>query len=305
MESLSSPVYSAGSAWLTLQALRDVNRPEEEEGWKAFASSRDIAWKTGTSFGFRDAWAVGVTDGHTVGVWVGRPDGTPNPGFFGANVAAPLLVDIFAALPEANAPAVRKTPASVTQARVCWPLGTRHGDETAPYCHVTRTAWLLDGVAPPTFADRLRSGEPRYSYLVEQRTGLRAAADCARGPVQQVAAARWPAALEPWLENALRHPVLPPAWSPGCRDRDRPEAGIKIGGVADGEILHRAQNATPLLRLQVRGQQGEVNWAVNGKLVARTAAATPYVHAFKEPGGYDITAFDDHGRYDRLRVSVR
>ncbi|WP_262358956.1 hypothetical protein, partial [Bordetella pertussis] len=67
---------------------------------------RQLAWKTGTSFGFRDAWAVGVTDRYTIGAWVGRPDGTPNPGFFGANVAAPLLQDIVAALP-AGAPVPR------------------------------------------------------------------------------------------------------------------------------------------------------------------------------------------------------
>ena len=88
-------------------------------------SSTRIAWKTGTSFGFRDAWALGVTDRYTIGVWMGRPDGTPNPGHFGANSAAPLLKDLAAALPEFGPQqlAPRHIPASVKPHAICWPLG--------------------------------------------------------------------------------------------------------------------------------------------------------------------------------------
>jgi penicillin-binding protein 1C len=91
--------YSAGAAWLTLDALRDVNRPEEEEGWQAFASSREIAWKTGTSFGFRDAWSVGMTIDYLVGVWVGNADGEGRPGLTGVSAAAPLMFEVFRMLP--------------------------------------------------------------------------------------------------------------------------------------------------------------------------------------------------------------
>jgi penicillin-binding protein 1C len=102
MESPVAPAYSAGSAWLTLQALRDVNRPEEEEGWKAFASSRDIAWKTGTSFGFRDAWSVGMTADYLVGVWVGNAGGEGRPGLTGVSAAAPLMFEVFRVLPASS-----------------------------------------------------------------------------------------------------------------------------------------------------------------------------------------------------------
>jgi penicillin-binding protein 1C len=100
---MESPwVYSAGSAWLTLDALRDVNRPEEEEGWQAFASSREIAWKTGTSFGFRDAWSVGMTADYLVGVWVGNADGEGRPGLTGVSAAAPLMFEVFRLLPASS-----------------------------------------------------------------------------------------------------------------------------------------------------------------------------------------------------------
>lgn len=86
-----------GAAWLTLSALTEVNRPEEID-WKSIPSMQTIAWKTGTSYGFRDAWAVGVTPRYTVGVWVGNATGEGKPGLVGAQTAGPVLFDIFSYL---------------------------------------------------------------------------------------------------------------------------------------------------------------------------------------------------------------
>ncbi|MBV6652689.1 MAG: hypothetical protein KI786_02980, partial [Mameliella sp.] len=90
---------SAGAAWLTFQAMQKLERPASEGGWKVFESSRQIAWKTGTSFGFRDAWAIGVTPGFAVGIWVGNADGEGRPGLVGVKAAAPILFDLFKLLP--------------------------------------------------------------------------------------------------------------------------------------------------------------------------------------------------------------
>lgn len=94
----SSPI-SAGALWQTFEIMKEVYRPGEESGWKYFHSSRKVAWKTGTSIGFRDAWAVGVTPSHVVGVWVGNADGEGRPGLTGSEAAAPILFDVFSALP--------------------------------------------------------------------------------------------------------------------------------------------------------------------------------------------------------------
>jgi penicillin-binding protein 1C len=82
------------AAWLTLNALLEAQRPAEEAHWKSFASSRNIAWKTGTSWGFRDAWAVGSTSRYTVAVWVGNASGEGRPGLTGATAAAPLMFEL-------------------------------------------------------------------------------------------------------------------------------------------------------------------------------------------------------------------
>ena len=97
-ELVESSYLSAASIWQTFDVLKEVYRPGEETGWRYFNSSKKIAWKTGTSFGFRDGWAVGVNPDYAVGVWVGNADGEGRPGLVGTETAAPILFDIFSSL---------------------------------------------------------------------------------------------------------------------------------------------------------------------------------------------------------------
>lgn len=90
---------SAAAVYQAFQELTEVYRPGEETGWRYFNNSRAIAWKTGTSFGFRDAWAVGVTPEYVVGVWVGNADGEGRPGLTGTDAASPLMFSLFSQLP--------------------------------------------------------------------------------------------------------------------------------------------------------------------------------------------------------------
>ena len=92
-------VLSAASIWFTYQSMSEVNRPEEEADWQQFQSMKKIAWKTGTSWGGRDAWAIGTTPRYVVGVWVGNASGEGRPNLTGVGNAAPVLFDIFSMLP--------------------------------------------------------------------------------------------------------------------------------------------------------------------------------------------------------------
>lgn len=95
-------IVGAGSIYLTYKAMIEVNRPEGGESWKFYDSSLPIAWKTGTSFGNRDAWAIGTTQKYVVGVWVGNATGEGRPELTGVSSAAPILFDIFSGLPRSN-----------------------------------------------------------------------------------------------------------------------------------------------------------------------------------------------------------
>lgn len=93
------PFLSAASIWFAFEAMSALNRPEEEADWQQFGSMKQVAWKTGTSYGGRDAWAIGTTPRYTVGVWVGNASGEGRPGLTGVGNAAPVLFDLFSLLP--------------------------------------------------------------------------------------------------------------------------------------------------------------------------------------------------------------
>ena len=98
-ESYQKTILGAGSIFLTYNAMKEVNRPEGDEAWKFYDSSLELAWKTGTSFGNRDAWAIGTNSRYVVGVWVGNANGEGRPDLTGVGSAAPILFDVFNLLP--------------------------------------------------------------------------------------------------------------------------------------------------------------------------------------------------------------
>jgi penicillin-binding protein 1C len=200
------PPLSASSIWLTYEALRKVSRPEGEAGWQYFSSSRNIAWKTGTSFGFRDAWAVGTTPGYVIGVWAGNADGEGRPGLTGITAAAPLLFDLAGIM---NQGEWFSPPAEeMTTIKVCKASGFRAGagceeteeinvclkglrSEICPYhrtvhldssrtkqvnadCvspeEIRNVSWF---VLPPAMEYFYRQKHPEYKALPPYRTGCR------------------------------------------------------------------------------------------------------------------------------------
>ena len=93
------PTVDAASIYFSFKAMQEVMRPGDEGLWELFGSSRRIAWKTGTSFGFRDGWSIGVTPDYVVAVWAGNTDGEGRPDLVGIKTAAPVMFDIFRLLP--------------------------------------------------------------------------------------------------------------------------------------------------------------------------------------------------------------
>jgi penicillin-binding protein 1C len=122
-----SPKIGAGALWYTLEALTTVNRPWGEIGWDFFASTHKVAWKTGTSIGSRDAWAIGVTPEYTVGVWVGNSSGEGRPGLTGVTHAAPVMFEIIKSLKTKNW--FRQPTLDMQKISVCKQSGFRATDK--------------------------------------------------------------------------------------------------------------------------------------------------------------------------------
>ncbi|WP_343795149.1 penicillin-binding protein 1C [Gaetbulibacter jejuensis] len=129
-------LFDAGSIYLTYESLKEVNRPEGDENWEFFDGSKQIAWKTGTSFGFRDAWAIGTTTDYVVGVWVGNADGEGRPGLVGVQAAAPILFDVFDVLP--NSPWFAKPFDEMQEVTIC----KKSGHRASPNCDDTENKFI-------------------------------------------------------------------------------------------------------------------------------------------------------------------
>jgi penicillin-binding protein 1C len=114
----------AAATWLAFEAMAEVARPELDASWKRLSGGRKIAWKTGTSFGYRDGWAIGITPDYVVGVWAGNADGEGRAGLTGLSSAAPLLFDVFGILPQ-RSPWFREPVQEMKQVKVCEQSGYR------------------------------------------------------------------------------------------------------------------------------------------------------------------------------------
>lgn len=129
-------LFQPGAVWQTFDAIKEVNRPEEID-WRIIPSMQTVAWKTGTSYGFRDAWAVGVTARFVVGVWVGNATGEGKPGLVGARTAGPVMFDIFNMLPSSKWFDIPYS--EFIEAEVC----KRSGHLKGRFCEETDTIFVL------------------------------------------------------------------------------------------------------------------------------------------------------------------
>jgi penicillin-binding protein 1C len=303
-------ILSDGAAWIVRDILEANPRPGYAPGTFDPGSRPRVAWKTGTSYGFRDAWAVGATRAYTVAVWIGRPDGTPLPGQYGAVTALPLMFQIVDSLPRsAVAAAPAPPPSSVTQSEVCWPLGLAFDAARTDLCHQKRTAWVLDGVIPPTLPERdATSWSAGLVHLrIDDASGARLGAGCVKERMHETDVARWPALAYPWLSRELRRRASLPPLAPGCAD-DGLDASqpIRIEGLADNAAIARAPNSDKpaSVRLRALGVGGDVLWLVNGRLEGQTHGAQAFEHAFGETGLQSVTALSTAGGYAQLQLRV-
>lgn len=303
-------ILSDGAAWIVRDILEANPRPGYSPGTFDPGTRPRVAWKTGTSYGFRDAWAVGATRTYTVAVWIGRPDGTPLPGQYGAVTALPLMFQIVDSLPRgAVAATPQPPPASVTEAEVCWPLGLAFDPSRADLCHQKHTAWILDGVIPPTLPERDATSWSAglVRLRVDADSGARLSATCSRQKVREADIARWPALAYPWLPRELRRRASLPPLASGCAD-DGLDANqpLRIDGLAEGAAIARAPNGDKPagVRLRALGAAGDVLWLVNGKLEGVTRGAQPFEYAFAETGAQIVTALTSAGAYAQLRLRV-
>ncbi|TXH76271.1 MAG: penicillin-binding protein 1C [Lysobacteraceae bacterium] len=307
---LDRRLLSAGAAWIVREILESNPRPGESEQYDRGQRPR-VAWKTGTSYGFRDAWAIGGTRRYTVGVWVGRPDGRPLPGQYGAITALPLMFEVIDTLPRARGDVLSPPPpANVTQAEICWPLGIAAQSQSPTLCQRRMQAWILDEAIPPTFAERGARlwNAGRDMFEVDIDSGVRVSAACSLPHrTRKAEIARWPALASPWLSADTRKASTLPALAEDCMadGRDAVEE-LRIDGLNNGAVLTRPPGSVHAVRLSLRalGTESAVQWLLDGRWIGESVARKPMIRDFSEPGTHTLTALADSGAWTTLRFRV-
>ena len=303
------PLLSPGAAWIVRRILSGQARPDRDP--RAELVQRPVlAWKTGTSYGFRDAWAIGVGPRYLIGIWIGRPDGTPVPGQFGLASAAPLMLQVHDVLTNRDsqrgisAP-VKAVPANVGVAAICWPLG-QPMSRTDPNCRRQRFAWTLDNTTPPTLQ---ALDQPLSVGLMENvwvnAKGLRVDAHCPGAQARNIAL--WPAPLEPWLPRAERREARIPAADPDCPPPALAASSpLSIVGVREGDQLRLPAGSQQALQLKLSalGGSGRRWWFLNGAPLGDSANQGSINASFERLGRYQLSVLDEAGQTARLEFSV-
>lgn len=295
---IRNPLFSAGAIWQTFEALTNVNRPEEID-WRSIPSIQKIAWKTGTSFGFRDGWAVGVNPKYVVGVWVGNSDGEGRPGLTGARTAGMVMFDIFNILPKSRWFA--KPEKDLVRAEVCRESGCLRG-QNCPEASIVTTYISPKGreatVCP--YHKRVHLSEDMRYQVYE---------DCAgrRGIIHT----SWfilPPSWE-WYYKS-QHPdyrSLPP-YSPECRKGTDIKPMEFIYPFHNSVIsLPKQLDGSPgslIFELAHRSPQNRVFWHLDGQYIGETKDFHKKEYT-PGKGEHSLTVVDETGANLTIRFSIK
>ncbi|MGY6037528.1 penicillin-binding protein 1C [Aeromonas sp. AE23HZ002T15] len=291
-QAVSRPLLSPGAAWIIWHILSAQGRADQPFTSEATGRVNRLACKTGTSYGYRDSWALGVSGRWTIGVWLGRPDGTPLPGFYGQSAAIPLLLSVYSRLGDTSPLPVQ--PNTVSEADICWPLGRRASATLPEACLQQQNAWLLDERDPPTLPDPMDWSSPlRKVALTEEGKPTLARCRDADGFAWR---ALWPLSLEPWREPSERRRAL---LASGCEGENRgadQQAPIRIVALGEGNLI-RSQRYR--LQPRVLGGIGKAHWFLNGERLRWDGD-----QVLSAAGRYQLVVVDEAGNSDRIEFRL-
>jgi penicillin-binding protein 1C len=299
------PLLSPEASWLTLDILKDAPPPGDSSFSPLRRDGRPVAWKTGTSFSYRDAWTAGVFDHDVLVVWVGNFNGAANSQFVGRTAAAPLFFSIVGAL-RALETAPEQTcfdlAPGLNLRRV--DLCAASGELAGPHCPRVVTGWFIPGVSPITACDVHRQ------VWIDNRTGLRL-----YGFPSNPATAH-PAVLEFWSSDFSRifraagFPKAPPppllvtaaASAPGSGSEGPRILAPKADRVYQVRVANRGDGVLDL-EAAVDGADDRLYWFIDAAYVGATQGSLPLAWT-PVVGRHTIRAVDESGRADSRVITV-
>jgi len=292
---VKSQKFDAASLWFTFEALSTVNRPWGEIGWEYFASTHKIGWKTGTSFGSRDAWAVGVTPQYTVGVWVGNSTGEGRPGLTGVTHAAPVMFEVFKVL---NIDEWFDKPLQdMVKVGVCRQSGFRSTDN----CNEEQR-WI------PKKGVKVKACPYHTRVFLDSAAMYRVNGDCY--PVSKMKIAPW-FVLPPSQEYFYRqyHPeyVMLPPFLPGCTPRSETVMDILVPDNNTAIFIPKGLNGEPgmiIFEAVHRKPDAELFWHIDNEFVTKTKGIHK-IEVAPTVGSHVLTVEDNEGNIVRRKFKIK
>ncbi|RDY59285.1 penicillin-binding protein 1C [Flagellimonas nanhaiensis] len=296
-QQLDPQIVGAGAIYSTFQAMYEVNRPEGDENWHFFDAAQPLAWKTGTSFGFKDAWAVGVTPKYAIGVWVGNADGEGRPGLTGIATAAPLLFDVLDALPQSGW--FQEPFDDLIELEVC----SQSGYRASVYCDDVQKKLV------PTYGKRSNPCPFHQQVFLDASQRFRVNSDCY--PLEDMVAKNWfafPPAIEYYYTSTNPNYKPLPPFLENCSVLESHPMEF-IHPKKNEEILLPkdlgGNNSTEVI-FQLAHQQANstVYWYLDETYIGSTTQFHELIYQI-EPGEYILTTVDDQGNRLQQNIQVR
>ena len=292
-------LLSDAASFMVMDMLRQNPRPDA-----AFGSERTqlpVAWKTGTSWAFHDAWTAGSFGPYVLVVWVGNFDGTANPAFVGVEAAAPLFFQIVDALraerPHMHEP-IRHMPANLKRVEIC----LASGDLPSQWCPQRGRTWFIPGKSP------IRVGNVYRPLVMDDASGLPACPPYAGRHTHVEVFEFWPSDLAHVFAQA-GIPRRKPPQNPACRDAGRPDGDppqitSPLRASTYAMRLHQDQPTPIAFSATADADTHALYWFVDD---AYAGQGTPGNSLFWQPrnaGSYRVRVVDDHGRSDERTLAV-
>jgi penicillin-binding protein 1C len=279
--------------------MSELERPDFPSSWEFSPNIPKVAWKTGTSFGRKDAWSIGFNPTYTVGVWAGNFNGEPSPDLVGAEAAAPILFEIFRLINTSSGQRWFNQPITVDTRQVCAVSGMPPG----PHCPATVDELYIPGVSPVTTCTIHKE------ILVDSLSGFRLCRYCSSGKhVKNMIFEEWSPKIATWLAKSGHAIAAIPEHNPGCTGTyagDRP-----VIFSPNEDVTYIIRSHVPLddqgipLEASVAAGAKKIFWFIDGELYAKTE---PGEKLFYTPvaGSHKLICTDEEGRSSSLTFVVQ
>lgn len=293
------PLLSAEASYLVSEMLAKVQRTDLPASWEFSPTRGKVAFKTGTSFGHRDAWCLGYNPDITIGVWLGNADNTGSPALIGHDAAAPVVIDLFNQFTRSADPWFRP-PAGVQKRKVCALSGRPPGEE----CRELEEDDFIPGVSDnqPCPAHR--------RVWIRKKDGKEACRYCMTGKPEEYRSKVfevWPPDVTRFLRSHGRKFEPLPKHDPGCPAFYSRFAPHIVSPKAEGRYEVRAgvpmENQRIAFSVQAGPDVEEVHWFLNGKLFCQSKP-DKLNFWYPQAGQWEVSVLDSRGRADKVSILV-